>query len=392
MAKNNMLLGYARGKVGDLVFQRRKGEQIVKARNRNPNNPRTWSQQMQRVRMYAPVAFYKMAVERFFKFAFEDKKPNETDYNAFIRENLNAFQGPYFTKEQVAQKFPVMAPYVISSGTLSSIPGTILETTTYLVIKVPLGTNEIGTENANQGNLSRLLINKYNLQEGDMLTFIIIEISGITIGENGRINYSGETNFDYANFIIDTTSTQPIPNITNLENKGFGLTTMGGESEERALGYKINKERSMQNAVANAIIVTRRSNSKIHASKTSLQLNSNAQNYFEALSTSQQLIIAAGSYGAENTALDPHAAKVMNEATSQINDEEGRSTKQTALNCLPNSGTKNTSGIQPFTLDNECPSCECPIPEPEPCGCNNEEIQQTSRSGKSRRSSINAES
>lgn len=392
MAKNNMLLGYARGKVGDLVFQRRKGEQIVKARNRNPNNPRTWSQQMQRVRMYAPVAFYKMAVERFFKFAFEDKKPNETDYNAFIRENLNAFQGPYFTKEQVSQKFPVMAPYVISSGILSSIPSIPAEAESSIILKVPLGTETAETPvERNQGYISRLLINQYGLQEGDMLTFIIIDVSGITIEENRRINYSGDTNFDYANFVIDTTSTVNIPIITDIQgNKGFGITTLGAENQERALAYDVKSERSLQNAVATAIIVTRRSNSKIHASKTNLQLNNNAQAYFEALSTSQQLIIAAGSYGAENTALDPHAAKVMNEATSQINDEEGRSTKQTALNCLPNSGTKNTSGIQPFTLDNECPSCECPIPEPEPCGCNNEEIQQASRSRK--RSSSNAES
>lgn len=124
MAKNNMLLGYARGKVGDIVFQRRKGEQIIKARNRNPNNPRTWSQQMQRVRMYAPVAFYKKAIENFFRFAFETKKPNETDYNAFMRENLNAFQGPYFTRSQVQQKFPVLAPYIMSTGNLGQIPFT----------------------------------------------------------------------------------------------------------------------------------------------------------------------------------------------------------------------------------------------------------------------------
>lgn len=49
MAKGNMLLGMARKKVGDLVFYRSNGEQITRARNRNPRNPKSDKQSVQRM-------------------------------------------------------------------------------------------------------------------------------------------------------------------------------------------------------------------------------------------------------------------------------------------------------------------------------------------------------
>lgn len=49
MAKGNMLLGMARKKVGDLVFYRANGEQISRARNRAPRNPRSAKQSIQRM-------------------------------------------------------------------------------------------------------------------------------------------------------------------------------------------------------------------------------------------------------------------------------------------------------------------------------------------------------
>lgn len=48
MAKGNMLLGYARGKVGSLVFKRQNGQQVTVPRV-TPPNPQTHSQMMRRV-------------------------------------------------------------------------------------------------------------------------------------------------------------------------------------------------------------------------------------------------------------------------------------------------------------------------------------------------------
>ena len=49
MAKDNLFLGYARGKVGSVVFYRAKGEQITRSLNAAPSNPQTALQLLQRV-------------------------------------------------------------------------------------------------------------------------------------------------------------------------------------------------------------------------------------------------------------------------------------------------------------------------------------------------------
>lgn len=48
MAKGNLFLGMGRGSVGDVVFYRANGQQLSRARNRNPKNPKTQAQVIQR--------------------------------------------------------------------------------------------------------------------------------------------------------------------------------------------------------------------------------------------------------------------------------------------------------------------------------------------------------
>lgn len=59
MAKNNMLLGYARNALGDIVFTRIKTTEIQKARNRKPANPRSEGQVNTRGRMMAAMEVAK---------------------------------------------------------------------------------------------------------------------------------------------------------------------------------------------------------------------------------------------------------------------------------------------------------------------------------------------
>lgn len=86
MSKNPWLLYGSRGKVGNIVLQRNKGVTTVRELV-VPNNPRTKKQQLQRSRFGYLAKFYAEGVKQFFKFSFENKKSNESDYNAFMREN-----------------------------------------------------------------------------------------------------------------------------------------------------------------------------------------------------------------------------------------------------------------------------------------------------------------
>ena len=49
MAKGNMFLGMSRGSVGDVTFYRNRGNQVARARNRQPANPKTEAQVIQRM-------------------------------------------------------------------------------------------------------------------------------------------------------------------------------------------------------------------------------------------------------------------------------------------------------------------------------------------------------
>lgn len=116
MAKGNFLLGYARGSVGDVTFSRVKGNQVAKARNRNPANPNTIPQAMQRSLFADAVRFYTRGVENAFKFAFERKLENESDYNAFMRLNVN--RGVRIGKSP-GSMYPAIGDWLVADGSIT---------------------------------------------------------------------------------------------------------------------------------------------------------------------------------------------------------------------------------------------------------------------------------
>lgn len=118
MSKNPWLLYGSRGKVGNIVLQRNKGVTTVRELV-VPNNPRTKKQQLQRSRFGYLAKFYAEGVKQFFKFSFENKKSNESDYNAFMRENKG---NTYLASRSMLDNFDGCAfgRYRMTSG---SIPG-----------------------------------------------------------------------------------------------------------------------------------------------------------------------------------------------------------------------------------------------------------------------------
>ncbi len=120
MAKGNIILGYLRGSIGDITFFRAKGQQLSRARNRAPANPRTVAQMDQRAKMACAVKFYTQVGTNFFKYAFEGKRDNESYFNAFVKNNI--LLGGYIGKQASrVYDFPALGAWQISSGTLPEI-------------------------------------------------------------------------------------------------------------------------------------------------------------------------------------------------------------------------------------------------------------------------------
>lgn len=118
MAKGNMILGYLRGAIGDIVFWRAKGQQMARARNRAPANPRTELQIDVRARWAMLSKFVSIMEPRFLRGAFETKRVNESDYNVFMRNNYNRAQ---MLSKTAMQNSAYPAPggsWIMSQGSL----------------------------------------------------------------------------------------------------------------------------------------------------------------------------------------------------------------------------------------------------------------------------------
>ena len=168
MSKNNMLLGYARGKVGDLVFARRLGQQTTRAYNSNPRDAKTRSQVTQRVKIANVIAMYR-ALKNVCNHSFEGLSVGQSCYNAFVKANLTGNQVS-LTKEAASLGACIVAPYLISRGSLASI---IVEGTgADAVTNISVGDLTIsGTTTIGQF-AKAVVANNAGIEHGDQLTYV----------------------------------------------------------------------------------------------------------------------------------------------------------------------------------------------------------------------------
>lgn len=168
MAKGNIILGYLRGSIGDITFFRAKGQQLSRARNRAPANPRTVLQMDQRAKMACAVKFYTQVGTNFFKYAFEGKKDKESYFNAFVKNNI--LLGGYIGKQASrVYDFPALGAWQISSGTLPEITAPFPQDVNGVAFSV--GTVSSTTVTTVSGLTSALIASDSSRwREGDILT------------------------------------------------------------------------------------------------------------------------------------------------------------------------------------------------------------------------------
>lgn len=122
MAKGNMLQGQASGKVGDLVFMVRNGQQISRvytASGGRSGDQASIAVRRQRVRFGAAsnqYLLYRNIVRGMYR---TGKQTRQSDYNYFVRENVDLL--PYLTKEENAAGVKCAMPGTFSRGTLGSL-------------------------------------------------------------------------------------------------------------------------------------------------------------------------------------------------------------------------------------------------------------------------------
>lgn len=249
MSQGNMLLGYARGSVGDVTFYRSGGSQRARARNRKPNNPRSSSQMTQRAKFASAVKFYKRAVSNFFRFAFQDKKNNESDYNAFMRHNIAG--APLISKTAFdKQGYPALGNWVLTYGELQPLNYIAGELNS--VIELP-ATYTVAPSTL--GELSQGLINSGFYEHGDIITVVMIDITGSplpTATPTGVYTTAWKT----VQFRVDYNSTD------SLNNLGLGNVTVTQSSGIWMLNFASHN--------AFAVIVSRNTSGGLKVSRSEL--------------------------------------------------------------------------------------------------------------------------
>lgn len=94
MSKGNMLLGQARGSVGDLTFFRRNGEQITRAKVTQVANPRTAAQLIQRM-IFATAAVAYSRLKSICDHSFEGVQYGSRSQARFMSLNLDRLRAFY---------------------------------------------------------------------------------------------------------------------------------------------------------------------------------------------------------------------------------------------------------------------------------------------------------
>lgn len=271
-----MLLGYARGAVGNLVFSRVKGNEVTKARNRQPANPKTSKQVYQRAKFLNAVNFYKRGVQNLFKFAYEDKTQQESDFNAFMRHNVSRAV-PVGKGASTDSIYPAISNWITSVGSLNgpqAVIGYNQITTPDLAagrlyaigdynVSPAAGGQVLPDDNATAavqmllpgsvatfGALCSQLKTQFpDLQEGDIVTITLIHQILQGIGAPGLLMPSAygmdgaasAPAWKFAQFIIDSTSTKPIAQAWGNEiylSEGLTGSISGADNDNIILTYE----------------------------------------------------------------------------------------------------------------------------------------------------------
>lgn len=217
MSKGNLFMGNASGKLADVVLYRNAGAQVARLRVRNPKNPRTEAQLIQRVIQATAAKAYSL-LQPICNHAFEGKSTNTENQSEFMR--LNVARDRYRVKVapmgwRALTQFnsrdlvePIANNYIVASGQLPEIAFSgdgavftigagagLTAQSTYADVAAALGLKQgdqitvLGVVvNVEKGAMSNLHVARIILDPSDH------DMSSVFIGTGNTINKPNEKN------------------------------------------------------------------------------------------------------------------------------------------------------------------------------------------------------
>lgn len=276
MAKGNLFLGQARGKVGDLVFSRALGKQIIRSRATSVANPKTYGQNVQRC-ILASIAKAAAALTPIVDHSFASIKYGAESVRHFRKINMEKMRNAYLNDS--AEDFNwvpkggsfMPGEYIISQGNLPAFECLPTDGVNPIFVQ---GAGRLD-DNADVTVSSFKVAYPY-IQGGDQLTLVTIEkISGSfsagtavcaahydrvvfapgAFANDGDQVFEGDTFADAALDLTKTTNKDMLKIIGDANSAALGLT--------RAVGGSV---------VACALILSRQVNGNWQRSTQSITL------------------------------------------------------------------------------------------------------------------------
>lgn len=273
MAKGNMFIGNGSGKVGNLVVATRAGEQITRVYQPRVANPKSYSQMVQRAKFANAVKFYKKAVQNFFKFAFEDKKKSESDYNAFMRHNV--MNSTLLMKGNVDDAyFPALGRWQMASGSLPN-PFRLEKNTSGSGFS--FYNDDLINGSPNIGQISSSLIGQ-GFNAGDIITFVLITSPVTSLDfDLSNLYDSGlkQPEWLIVQFIVDTKDNRSLSQANYVGSRYGSLANFEGNSLIIVDGEILWDGNFDDQMAATCCIVTRKTGSGVMATNTTLFGNTN---------------------------------------------------------------------------------------------------------------------
>lgn len=301
MAKFFSLIRNGHGRVGSVYFRRAStrsfgSQSIMASLNPEPKNPKTYSQMLQRARFANAVKFYKRAISKYFKFAYEDKAGNESDYNAFMRHNIKRSM---LLRKEVVDNPAAPAwgrPYIMSSGTLNGFFDYVFSDNDTVHV-TGFGGDTVAA------NSSALIAQGY--KAGDIVTIVGIGSPATDCSISGA-EAAGTTLpvWNIRQFIVNESDETPMTEISSLGKKIFtlGTYTYQSDTETTSDGLEVKFTDGYYSHWF-CITITRKDSSKVYATNSVLIFNTHVSLALRATTTDVWLNNVAASWGAADTAI-----------------------------------------------------------------------------------------
>lgn len=226
MAKHSMLMGTARGKLGNMVLSRVDGVQITRAYNPIVSNPKTVGQATQRA-IFATISYMAAVLTAVIDNSFDGFKNGRKSRQAFVKKNLDYVRSKLLAGEKVyllpkGEKLPVPADLIVSDGKLAPSPvsNMTIDSGIYGAIDI------VPYTNTDSNSILRLVdLQSWcpDIKPGSQLTFVSIQ------GDGDRYNMTAK----FARIVLGSWIT------ADTEIFNFSAGVIRGEALDRSktLGF-----------------------------------------------------------------------------------------------------------------------------------------------------------